>query len=231
MGRVRSPKRRVRDDDFIFGLSSDYLRTMLGSWPNRLYIGGSNSGIFRWHLELRISWQAQYLVKLEDDSCCSAHCKWRFISDWCGSIMRFILRGRRSFWWSWRMIPVAPRIVNDVSSVMRINHEIHFAWQAQYLVKLDCDSCCSAHCKWRFMWDAGQSWFILRGRRSIWWSWIVTPVVPQIVNDVSYVTRINHEIQFARKAQYLVKLDCDSCCSAHCKWRFICDAVVQCSTL
>ena len=31
-------------------------------------------------------------------------------------------------------MPVAPHIVNDVSYVMRINHEIHFAWQAQYLV-------------------------------------------------------------------------------------------------
>ena len=30
------------------------------------------------------------------------------------------------------------RIGNDVSYEMRINHEIHFAWQAQYLVKLDC---------------------------------------------------------------------------------------------
>ena len=39
------------------------------------------------------------------------------------------------------MTPVAPRIVNDVSYVMRINHEIHF------LVKLEDDSCCSAHCK------------------------------------------------------------------------------------
>ena len=45
------------------------------------------------------------------------------------------------------MTLVAPRIVNDVSYVMRINHEIHFAWQAQYLVKLEDDSCCSAHCK------------------------------------------------------------------------------------
>ena len=26
MGRVRSPKQRVRDDDFIFGLSSDHAR-------------------------------------------------------------------------------------------------------------------------------------------------------------------------------------------------------------
>ena len=41
------------------------------------------------------------------------------------------------------MTLVAPRIVNDVSYVMRINHEIHFAWQAQYLLKLEDDSCCS----------------------------------------------------------------------------------------
>ena len=33
------------------------------------------------------------------------------------------------------MLTAAPRIVNNVSYVMRINHEIHFAWQAQYLVK------------------------------------------------------------------------------------------------
>ena len=35
------------------------------------------------------------------------------------------------------MLTVAPRIVNEVSYVMWINHEIHFAWQAQYLVKLE----------------------------------------------------------------------------------------------
>ena len=45
------------------------------------------------------------------------------------------------------MTRVASRIVNDFSYVMRINHEIHFAWQAQYLVKLEDDSCCSAHCR------------------------------------------------------------------------------------
>ena len=42
---------------------------------------------------------------------------------------------------------LAPRIVNDASYETRINHEIHFAWQAQYLVKLESDFCCSAHCK------------------------------------------------------------------------------------
>ena len=45
------------------------------------------------------------------------------------------------------MNAVAPRIVTDVSDVMRINHELHFAWQAQYLVKFEDDFCCSAHCK------------------------------------------------------------------------------------
>ena len=45
------------------------------------------------------------------------------------------------------MLTVAPRIVNDVSYVMRINHEMLFAWQAQYLVRLQGDTCRSAHCK------------------------------------------------------------------------------------
>ena len=45
------------------------------------------------------------------------------------------------------MTLLAPRIGNDVSYVTRINVEIHFAWQAQYLVKLEGDSCCSAYCK------------------------------------------------------------------------------------
>ena len=42
------------------------------------------------------------------------------------------------------MTLVAPRIVNDLPYVSTVNHEIHFAWQAQYLVKLEDDSCCSA---------------------------------------------------------------------------------------
>ena len=45
------------------------------------------------------------------------------------------------------MTVVAPRIVNNVSCVKRFDHESHFSWQAQYLVRLDNDTCCSAHCK------------------------------------------------------------------------------------
>ena len=46
-------------------------------------------------------------------------------------------------------MPVAPRIVNDVAYATRINDTIHFSWQAQYLVRLEGDACCSAHCKCR----------------------------------------------------------------------------------
>ena len=45
------------------------------------------------------------------------------------------------------MTPVAPRIVNDVSCVMRINHESDFVWQARYSVTLEKHLCCSAQCK------------------------------------------------------------------------------------
>ena len=45
------------------------------------------------------------------------------------------------------MTPVAPRIVNDVSYVTRMKHASLSAWQAQSLVRLDRDTCCSAHCK------------------------------------------------------------------------------------
>ena len=42
-----------------------------------------------------------------------------------------------SYWklrWVWSMTHVAPRIVNNVPSVKRINDECYFSWQVQYLV-------------------------------------------------------------------------------------------------
>ena len=74
MGRLRSPKRRVRDDDFIV----DYRRIMFGMSSNRLSIGGlaeAIHGVSAEILNLQISWQAQCLVRLEADCACSAHCK------------------------------------------------------------------------------------------------------------------------------------------------------------
>ena len=71
MGRVRSPKRRVRDDDFVFGLCSDivgYLRIVF-------LLAEALQGVSAQILSFKISWQAQYLVRLEGDFTCSAHWK------------------------------------------------------------------------------------------------------------------------------------------------------------
>ena len=89
MGRVRSPKMRARDDDFMVGLSP----IMLGLSPSCLSIRGSNSPIFGSNLQLRISWQAQYLVMLEGDACCSAHCTGRFMCEEDPSSMSFCMAG------------------------------------------------------------------------------------------------------------------------------------------
>ena len=68
LGRVRSPKRRVRDDDFIVGLSSDSGRIvfLLAEALHRFSVQ---------ILTFKISWQAQYLVRLEGDLTGSAHWK------------------------------------------------------------------------------------------------------------------------------------------------------------
>ena len=75
MGRVRSPKRRVRDDDFVFGLSSDYPRIILELSSNRLSIGGSIQGVSAEIWRFQISWQAHYLVRSQGDFTCSMHWK------------------------------------------------------------------------------------------------------------------------------------------------------------
>ena len=124
MGSGRSPKRRVRDDDFILGyprISSD--------------IVGLSSDIlessFYWRKHFR-----EFPLK--------------------SSASRF--RGRRSISWGWRVTLVAPRIRNEVSYVTQIIDDIHFAWQAQYLVRLEGDFTCSTHWKWGFICDADHWW-------------------------------------------------------------------------
>ena len=68
IGRVRSPKRRVRDDDFMIGLSSECRRIVF-------LLAEAIHGVSAEVLNLQISWQAQYLVRLVADCACSAHCK------------------------------------------------------------------------------------------------------------------------------------------------------------
>ena len=43
---------------------------------------------------------------------------------WVGSIMKVLLRGRRTIWWGCRVIPLARRIVNDLSCCLAPLHII-----------------------------------------------------------------------------------------------------------
>ncbi len=135
MWQVRSPKRRVRDDDFCLGLSTDY--------PRIVFI------------------LVQAIQK------CSAE------------TLNSEFRGRRSIWWSWGVTPVAPRIVLNVLCETRIHHESHFSWQAR-----------------RFIWDKDQSSQSVFVAGAIFGEVVRTPVAPRLVLDVSYVMGINHEVFF-----------------------------------
>ena len=78
MGRVRSPKRRVRDDDFIVGLCSDIvgLCSDIVGYPRIVFLlAEALQGVSAQILSFKISWQGQYLVRLEGDFTCSAHWK------------------------------------------------------------------------------------------------------------------------------------------------------------
>ena len=211
MGRVRSPKRRVRDDDFIVGLSSDILESSfywwkhfkefpLKSWASRFRgrrsiwwgwrvtllaprIGNDVSYVRQIPDDLDIVWQAQYLARLAGDFT-FVHWKWRFICE-------------ADPWWL--RYCVAGAVFGEVGGWL------HFL--------------CALEMKFH-MSSRSLMMFILRGRRSICWCWRVTLLAPRIGNDVSYVTQIIDDIHFAWQAQYLVKLDGDSFCAAHCKWRF-----------
>ena len=255
-----------------------YPRIILGMSSNRLSIGGSNSESVQCNLELKDFVAGAVFGEVRGWHCLLRALEMTFHM-WRGSIMRFILRGRRSIWWTCRLTFVAPRIVNDVSYVTRINHEIHFAWQAQYMVKLSCDFCCSAHCKWRFICDADQSWNsfcvagavfgevgvslfvagaafgdILGDSRSAKCCIFQYKIVSEIgrvrspkrrVRDDDFILGLSSEcrrivfllaeaiqrvsnailnLKISWQAQYLVRLEGDIACSAHWKWRFICDA-------
>ena len=60
---------------------SDHSRIMVGSWSDGRIVPALEmtfdpfADIFFEMLQCHISWQAHYLVRLERDTCCSAHCK------------------------------------------------------------------------------------------------------------------------------------------------------------
>ena len=115
-----------------------FYRRIIVGYPRIVFLlAEALQGVSDEILSFKISWQAQYLVRLEGDLTCSTHWKWGFICDadhwwhsfcvagavfgevggwlhllhalemrfhmWRRSLMTFILRGRRSIWWGWRV--------------------------------------------------------------------------------------------------------------------------------
>ena len=68
------------------------------------------------------------------------------------------------------MTHVAARIVNNVSFVSRINHEIHFSWQAQYLVKCKCHFSWQAQYSVKFGMIAGARNVVFFNTKCSWWA-------------------------------------------------------------
>ena len=46
-----------------------------------------------------------------------------------------------------RIVPALEMTFHEFSDIFFEMLQCHFSWQAQYLVRLDGDTCCSAHCK------------------------------------------------------------------------------------
>ena len=132
---------------------------------------------------------------------------------------------------------LAPRILNDVSYVTRINHEMHFAWQAQYLVKLECDFSCQAQHLVTF-------WEIAGARICSIFQYKIVSKIGRVrspkrrVRDDDFMVGLSSDcrrivfllaeaihgvsaevlnLQISWQAQYLVRLVADCACSAHCK--------------
>ena len=70
------------------------------------------------------------------------------------------------------MTLVAARIVNSVSCscVSWIDHESHFAWQAQYLVKFKCHFSWQEQYSVRFRMIAGARNVLIFNTKRPWWS-------------------------------------------------------------
>ena len=56
----------------MFGSCSDHGRRIVPALELTLQLFSANFSLI---LECNFAWQAQYLVRLEGDACCSAHCK------------------------------------------------------------------------------------------------------------------------------------------------------------
>ena len=168
MGRVRSRKRRVRDDHFIVGCG----RIVVGC--GRIIVESSfywrkHSGSYRWNLELP-DFVAGALFGEVAGWLYLLHALEMTFHMWRRLGMTFILRGQAQYLvmlegdftccthWKWRFICdadqwwhsfcVAGALFGDVGGWLYLLHALEMTFH---------------------MWRRSVMTFILRGRRSIWW--------------------------------------------------------------
>ena len=164
------------------------------------------SKVRRIHHESLFAWQAQYLVRLADDTCCSAHCKKHFICDE-NEVQVSLLVAGAVFGEVQVSLFVAGAAFRGIWNDSRSAKCCIFQYKmlvASAKSNLGCEAGCGltvlwsghsriglgsvAHCKWRFICFGEISvkfWSdILRGSRGIWWCWRVTSVAPRIVNTL-----------------------------------------------
>ena len=204
IGRVRSPKRRVRDDDFMVGLSSDYPRIVfiLAEAIQRV-----SAAILNW----KISWQAQYLLRLEVDIACSAHWKWRFIWDAHQSWDSFCVAGA-VFGEVGVSLFVAGAAFGDILGGSRSAKCCIF----QYKIVSKIGRVRSPKRRVRdddFMVGSWSDYPRIILESSFYWRKQFRGVSAAILN-----------LKISWQAQYLLRLGVDIACSAHWKWSFIWDA-------
>ena len=198
-------------------ISSDYPRIVF-------LLAEALQGVSAEILSFKISWQAQYLVRLEGDFACSMHWKWRCICDadhwwhsfcvagavfgevggWlfvAGAAHRDILGDSRSAKCCILQYKIVPKMGRVRSPKRRVRDDNFMLGYPQIILES------SFYWRKHFREFPLKSWASrFRGRRSIWWGWRVTLLAPCIGNDVSYVTQIIDDIHFAWQAQYLVRL-------------------------
>ena len=176
-------------DYFITSPLAKVLRDHQFLWPFDVQCASHCSGVqfstsqlqkcsetvsFLWHFDLQCAsrYRGGRIVR---------HCKWHSIrlQQLFFIFWTVIFRARCSIWWCWRVGAVAPRIVN-------ISEEDQW-WESFFvagaiLVTFEGGSCFSAHCKWRFTCELGQSVFVLTGT-IIFNSWKVSLVAPPILEN------------------------------------------------
>ena len=165
-----------------------------------LFVAGA---VFVWSSSVTFPWQAQYLVKVKCHFSWQVQylvkfkCHFSWQAQYLVSWSSVTFRGRRSTWWMFQC------------KIGQVRYVVLLQWK-MLVVSSKSNLTCVAGCiVCTFSWsDHGR-------------------IMPRIGNDVSYVKDLkqsrNVAFNFAWQAHDLVRLDRDTCCSAHCKWRFICD--------